>query len=666
MALSTKNRTCRVHAPNGDDVFQLVSLSGTERISGLYELDLVLASEDVDVKLDALVGQPLAVEVALGTGERFFHGIVASFGLASAGGDRVEYRAKLVPWPWLLGRSADCRIFQQKSVLDIAKEVFDALDLTDYRIDADAGSYPALEYTVQYRETDLDFVSRLLEEHGIGFYFEHEKSKHTLVLFDASDQNPDCPVHAKASYVGEEAEQTPGIVTRWNARLDLRSGACALQDYNFEDPSVDLMATQPTTKPVGGNDRLEVYEYPGSHQSTSEGSARARRRIEAEEAAAQVVDGASTCHDFSPGYRFELRGHDRKDFAGRYLLREVRHALEPDAGGSAYRNEFVCMPASVRYRPLATTPRPRIHGAQTAVVVGEAGREIDVDDYGSVYLRFHWDRRKEDLPSPTCRVRVAQHWAGKEWGAYFAPRIGQEVIVEFLDGDPARPLVTGRVYNGQNKPPYANPEEGGIKSRSTKEGGADEFNEIRLVDSKGSELFFVQAQRDWQANVKNDALEEVGRDRTRKVVNDEKVEIGNDRTVDVKNDHTEKVGRNEKLEVGEDRSRSVTGNEDVAVRKAQRISVDEKRTLTVGKAHEITIRDDQGEVVEGKYDLDVRKAWSGRAKTISFEAADEVRIRTGSAEIVMKKNGDITISGKKINVKGTGDVILEGKSIKQN
>ena len=666
MALSTKERTCRVHAPVGDDVFELVRLEGEETLSGLYELDLVLKSEDMDVKFDALVGQPLAVEAKLGTGTRFFHGIVASFGLASSGGDTVEYRAKIVPWLWLLGRSHDCRIFQDKSVLDIAKEVFDGLKMTDYRIDADAASYPAREFTVQYRESDLDFVSRLLEENGIGTCFEHEKSKHTLVLFDASDQNADCPVHPQASYVGEEAEQTPGIVTTWNARMDLRSGAFALQDYNFSDPNVDLLATQPTTKPVGGNDRFEVYEYASSHQTTSEGTSRARRLIEAEEAAAQEVTGASTCHDFSPGYKFTLRGHDRGDFNGSYLLKSVKHHLDPAAGGAAYRNEFTCMPSSLRYRPLRTTPRPRIHGAQTAVVVGEQGREIDVDEYGSVFLRFHWDRRKEDLPSPTCRVRVGQQWAGKEWGAYFAPRIGQEVIVEFLDGDPDRPLVTGRVYNGQNKPPYADPEQGGIKSRSTKEGAADEFNEIRFVDTKGSELFFVQAQKDWQANVKNDAIEEVGNDRTRKVGNDETVTIENDRKVSVGRDHDEKVTGKETLEVEKARIRRVGDKEQVEIGDEQSIRVVGDRKLDVGNVHTIAVESDQKENVGGDYSIEISDSWNGSAKTITFNGKDEIRLKVGKAEIALASDGSVTIKGSKISFKASGDIVMQGKKVKQN
>ena len=487
------------------------------------------------------------------------------------------------------------------------------------------------------------------------------------MLFDASDQNTECAVHGEASYVGEEGkEQTPGQITAWDARVELRSGAFALQDYNHESPNVDLLASKPTTQPVGGNDKLEVYQYPGMHQSGDEGEERARRLIEAEEAASQVIHGAGSCHDFSPGHLFSLRGHDRADFDGKYLLKEVRHRLQPAAGGGAYSNTFTCMPAATPFRPLCTMERPRIYGAQTAVVVGEQGNEIDVDEFGSVYLRFHWDRREKGLPSPTCRVRVSQGWAGQEWGAYFAPRIGQEVIVEFLDGDPNRPIVTGRVYNGANKPPYSNPEEGGVRSRSTQQGGADNYNEIRMVDTKGSELLAVQAEKDWQGQIKNDFSEDVGHDRTRSVGANESVSITEDQKITVGKDKTEEVTGDESLEVGKSRKRQVTDDETVEVGKAQKIRIGGERTLAVTKDHVISVEGDQKEDVSGDYSIEVRKAWNGSAKTITLTGKDEVRIKAGKAELLLEKNGNVTIKGAKIQLKASGDIVMQGKKVKQN
>jgi type VI secretion system secreted protein VgrG len=516
MALTSEKRICRVHSPLGEDALILTSMSGHEKISGLFEFECQFTSEDPNIDFDSVVGQALCIETKMADEEpRYFHGVVSHFGQTDADGANVVYHARLVPWLWFLTLRKDCRVFpQNKKAIEIVKMLLDELGLTDYDDTAVKGPHDEIPFCVQYRESVFHFISRLLERDGIHYYFRHEADRHVMVLSDSPNAS-ECPGQPKASYASSAGDQaTAGQVSGWHFEQQLRSGKYTHTDYNFTDPSLDLCAETLTKHPVASNKVLEVYDYPGCYGGLGSGKSIADLRMEAEEAAIRRIDGASTCYGFTPGFKFDLVGHYRESFNGAYLVTSVRHTFQQGVGrnaqGSRYENTFSCIPHAVPYRPPLVTNKPTVKGVQTAVVVGESGKEIDIDDYGSVYVQFHWDRMHTRNPESSCRVRVGTAWAGKDWGFFCAPRIGQEVIVEFLEGDPDRPLITGLAYNAEQMPPYQGGTQSGIKTRSTPGGGPANFNELRFEDKKGSEEIYMHAEKNFTTMVKSSDSKTVG------------------------------------------------------------------------------------------------------------------------------------------------------------
>jgi type VI secretion system secreted protein VgrG len=672
------NRRFAVTAPNGaKNLLLMREMTVHESISGLFRIQLRCLSETADIKFADMIGGVISISMTLPEGgdasERWFHGVVSRFSQGPPVGRFVSYNAEVVPWLWFLTRGSDCRIFQNKSIPDIIKQVFDDLGMSDYK-DALKGKYEAREYVVQYRESHFDFVSRLMEEAGIAYYHEHDEKNHTLVLFDDPSVHPYVIQDKQASCATlVDGDGPPGEVLDWVVEQVLPSGKYASSDYNMRDPGMNLLADTKSHIDIGGNDRFELYDYPGEYESLDAGQSLVKLRMEAEEAASYAISGHSSRGDFMAGAKFDLKGHYRADFDKTYVITTVVHqasqGYESDGAGLSYSNTFACIPHDVPFRPLQRTPRPAISGAQTATVVGAKGEEIDVDEFGRVIVKFHWDRSSGRDEKSSCRVRVSQAWAGKNWGAVFHPRIGQEVIVEFLEGDPDRPIITGRVYNGEQKIPFDLPAEktkSGIQSRSTKSGGSDNFNQIRFEDKKGSELVTIQAEKDLERLVKNDESDKVEHDRVRDVGNDETVTIGKDRKVTVGEDHDEKVGKTEKLSVGTDRSRSVGQSESIDIQKDQKIKIGKNRTVDVGSNDQLKVGKDHSIAVAGSSQTSVEKNYVVRATKVQFEASDEFSVKVGSAELVLKKNGDILLNGGKISIKGSGDVSIKGSKIAQN
>ena len=569
MAYTQDGRLIAIYTPLGKDVLLLQKIEGTEAVSRLFNFQLDLRSEDDKIDPANIIGKAVTVSLTLADGsQRFVNGYVSRFTQGRRDLRLAHYRAEMVPWLWFLTRRSDCRIFQNETVPEIIEQVFSALQFTDFKNNVE-GDEPKLEYCVQYRETDFDFVSRLMEQRGIFYFFKHEKEKHTLVLANSPATVAECPGQSKVRFEDRTGAlyEDEELITIWQADRELRPGGYGLADFNFTTPTTNLTVSVDSTINVGGNSGYQVFDYPGAYLTKSQGDDVAKIRMQEEEAAHFVASGESNCRALVSGYRFTLDEHHVRSMNVAYLLTEVRHqasagayftAGEEGEGEARYANQFTCIPYSVPYRPPRVTPKPQVKGVQTAIVVGPSGEEIYTDKYGRVKVQFHWDRRGKYDENSSCWVRVAQDWAGKRWGALFLPRLGQEVIVDFLEGDPDQPIIVGSVYNALEMPPYPLPDEktkSTVKSYSSKGGGG--FNEIRFEDKKGSEQLFIQAERNQDNRVKKDALEWVGNNRHLIVKTDQYEEVDGDKHLTVKGDQNEKVDGTVSLKTGMDLQQKV-------------------------------------------------------------------------------------------------------------
>jgi type VI secretion system secreted protein VgrG len=625
-----QKRLLSVTTPLGADVLLLTAFVGREEVSRLFSYQLDLLSENAAVAAKDIVGQGVTWTVRHVDSEpRHFHGVVCRFAVGPTKFRNLRhYRAEVVPWLWFLTRTANCRIFQNKTAPDIIKQVFDDLGFSDYQFKLQ-GSYGPREYCVQYRETAFNFVSRLMEEEGIFYFFKHQEGKHTLVLGDAKTAHQDVPETPVAYALGSKAQNH---VSAWEHRYEFRTGKWAQTDYNFETPSTSLLTTTNTLIDQPKATKFEVFDYPGLYLKKPEGDAETKVRMEEEETGYDLVHGASRCVTFIPGGKFTLEGHDAEAENQAYVFTAVEHTATDNSysgtdAGSEYGNTFECIPAAVPFRPARLTRKPFVQGVQTAVVVGPKGEEIYVDKYGRVKVQFHWDRVGKKDENSSCWIRVAEVWAGKNWGMVYHPRIGQEVVVDFLEGDPDRPLITGRVYNAEQMPPYtlpANMTQSGVKSRSSKQGTAENFNELRFEDKKDAEDIYFHAEKDFHRVVENNDDLKVGFEKKDK--GDQTIAVFNNRTLTVGCSNA--TDGSETTTIWKNRTETVKeGNETVTVEKGN-------RTVTVSKG------DDKHEVTQGKRDVIVNGNDTHQVKT----GNRSVKVDTGNdAHQVAKGNRDVTI-----------------------
>lgn len=553
MATIQANREISVACALGADVLLLRRMRGSESLSALSEYELELYSERADLKIDDLLATPIAVTVDTPRGgKRYFHGFITRFVVTARQGRFATYRATVRPWLWFLTRSSDCRIFQEKSVVDIVKAVFAPYAIADFDTSGLSGRYTPYPYCVQYRETDFDFVSRLLEREGIYYFFKSEAKRHVMVLADSHAAHAPAPGYATVRYMPAEdgAMRESEVIYEWSVGGQVESGAQVLQDFDFEKPSASLLVKSTVVRGYGQS-RHELFDYPGNYTERAVGEGYARHRIEAPHASYQRVQGATRARGLFPGALFTLTEHPRRDQNGRFLIGAAHYALSSDSYDPVrvadpepvFSCSFEAIPGRQDVRPEATTPKPVVRGPQTAIVVGKAGEEIWTDKYGRIKVQFHWDRVGREDEMSSCWVRVAQGWAGKRWGAMFLPRIGQEVIVSFLEGDPDRPLVTGSVYNAEQMPPYPLPAQATrstIKSNSSI-GGAG-YNELRFEDKKGAEQFYMHAERDLEQRVRRDVVTWIGGERHTMVVTDSFEQVGGNHHVQVDGDRSEQTG----------------------------------------------------------------------------------------------------------------------------
>ncbi|MBF0332120.1 MAG: type VI secretion system tip protein VgrG [Alphaproteobacteria bacterium] len=562
-AFTQQGRVISLATPLGEDVLLLERFDSREAVSRLFRYDLAALSRRDDIGADELLGTNVTITLRCSDGSiRYVNGLVAEFSIGglTARGLR-KYRLAVVPWPWLLTRTTDCRIFQDVTVPDILEELFSDAGFKEYQLQLRA-NHPRRTYCVQYNETDWDFACRLMEDEGIHYWFRHENGLHTLVLGDGNASFVRCP-EAQARHASTTA--TEDRLLSWERSHSFRSGLVAQDDYDFTNPRGDLSVSARTVVDIPGMPSWELFEYPGGHAKKAEGDERARLRIEAEELQTLTVTARNGYRSFHPGGRFVLEDHEVVAETGReYLIVSMETSVAgPSYLESAKREEtfestLVCHPFERTFRPPRHTPRPSVKGVQTAAVVGPAGEEIHTDSYGRIKVRFHWDRRSEGDERSSCWVRVAQSLAGRNWGAMAVPRVGMEVVVDFVDGDPDRPLVVGCLVNADNMPPYALPGERtkiAMKSRSSPGGGG--FNELRLEDKKGKEQIFLHGQKDFDLRVRQVLREYVGASR-HSIVGGDRLELtGGDLHTTTTGDSNHKVEGAVSLDVQMDRQEKI-------------------------------------------------------------------------------------------------------------
>jgi len=745
----------------GDDDLLLTGLRGREEISQLFTFHLdLLAPLDKPIDFAEVLGRPAAVSMDVEKSEtRYFQGIVNRVAQGARDDIFISYRMEMVPPIWLLTRRAQSRIFQHQSVPEILKKVLAGFKVA-YQIQ---GAFEPRDYCVQYRESDFAFASRLMEEEGIFYFFRHTANGCEMVV--ANNPQAHAPIEEPSTLIYDEVsggEREEGRINSWEKIQEVRSGKVTLWDHCFELPHKHLEADQKIQDAVevgsvrhklnlDGTDKLELYDYPGYYAQRFDGVDRgggerpselekifkdnrraASLRMQEEAARAFSARGSGSCRHMISGYKFTLERHFDAD--GEYVLTGISHSAHIDAGGYrsggsvalVYQNQFECIPVALPFRPARVTPRPTVRGTQTAVVVGPQGEEIFTDKYSRVKVQFHWDREGKHDANSSCWIRVATIWAGKGWGVIHIPRIGQEVIVDFLEGDPDQPIIIGSVYNADQMPPGELPKHGmvsGLMSRTTPGGGPSNFNGFRADDSKGKERLDVQAEynmatlvkHDQSLNVLNDRANTIDHDETTHVKHNRTETVDNNETITVHGARTETVDKDETITIHANRTEMVDKNESVTIGQAQTISIVLAQTtaiglahtvtvggmqaitigaaqaVTVGRSQTITVGTDAGETIGGGWTQKVgkdhatavggsRSTTVGKddslsvAKKMVIEAGEEILIKTGDAQLLMKKDGSIALKGKdivitgsgKITVKASGDMVLKGSKIAEN
>ncbi|MCF6190294.1 MAG: type VI secretion system tip protein VgrG [Cocleimonas sp.] len=663
------NRELEFISPLGKDVLLLHSFKGTEQLGRLFQFDLELRSTQEDIDFEALLGKNVAIRLNTspslidavsgaisgqggGFGERYFNGYITDFEQGENAEGFATYKATVSPWLWFLERTNDCRIFQEQDVVEIIQSVFEDNEQTGFELRL-SNSYRKREYTVQYRESDFNFVSRLMEEEGIYYFFEHEKESHKLIICDSYASHEMIPAYDGIPYYPPDATtiRHEDIINQWSHKRSVRSGAFAMNDYDFKNSRSNIKNESNRPKDHDKAD-AEVYDYPGKYITHDEGGQYAKMRQEEMHASYALINGGSTAREFSAGKLMKMAKHPRADQNIEYLIIEVIHDADQDAFGStkkgasgySYKNTFKVIESHTPFRTQSTAIKSKVEGTQHAHVTGPKGEEIYCDEYGRVKVQFPWDRYGKSDENSSCWIRVSQNWAGGNWGHMAIPRIGQEVIVDFYEGNPDRPIITGRTYNDATKVPYplpANKTRMTIKSKTHKGTG---YNELRFEDEKDQEEVFIHAQKDQNNVVEHNETTRVGNDRTENIGNDETISIGHDRTESVGNDETISIGHDQANTIGNDQNNHVIRNRISHIGKDEIIKADNHRKLDVYADQYITTGGHHTHKVEGKAELKAGKKISQKTKIVDIGAEEKA--------VIIGPNGTITIDSSGITLKG--------------
>jgi len=652
MLLDQTARQIALFSLFGDEKADLVlrSFTANEELGRLFQIDAELLSEKFNLSFEKIVGQNATIRLnTVQSVPRYWNGHVSCFRQVGNVGPYACYQAVIVPKLWFLTRSADCRIFQNKTVPDIIKDVFKERGIDPIE-DTLTATYPTWEYCVQYRETDFNFVSRLMEQEGIHYYFRHEKGKHTLVLADANSIHQPFPDYATIPLQGEDMTiVNKQILNDWSVAMEVQPSFYTLNDFDFKKPKTSLLGKAAIlTERVEGGDH-EMFDYPGEYTEAKEGENYAMARIHELNTGFKRAYGQGDVRGICVGCEFTLQGSARKDQNGKYLvistvIQASAESYFSDTGDSAAAFSCSCtaMQASdVSFVPARVTPKPIIQGVQTAIVTGPKGEEIYTDKYGRVKVQFHWDRKGKNDENTTCFIRVAEMWAGKRWGSTFTPRIGQEVVVSFLEGDPDQPLIVGSVYNGEQMPPYLgegwdpkhkyDPNVSGVKSCSTK--GGQGYNELRFNDTKSKEQVFIHAEKDLDIQVNSEERKTVG--------GDVHLTVGYaDKSGELHGYVKEKIFR----------SKSTHAKHSVGVH------ADQQHFIFVGEGSVAQAMDQDGTI---RTTADV--LFSAKSETIVLDASAEICLTCGPNFIKLTPEA-IYINGLMVNINSGGEASL-GKGI---
>ncbi len=647
----------KLTTPLGDKVLNFSTMTAVEEMGRLYDYNLVVLGEKNDIDPKALLGKPASVALELSDQSfRHFHGIVTRFGLDGAQGRFYAYGMTLRPWLWLLSRRADTRIFQNMSIPDILKKVFGFYS-SDYAFEL-SGAYATLDYCVQYRETDFNFVSRLMEQEGIYYFFRHSAGQHIMVLADKTTVHVPMPGQAEFRYRPQSLGQIEyEAITEWRFSQEIQPGKVTLNDYNFITPGLDLMAAE--TKDRGhSSSSLEYYDPPGDHLSKGAGERYAKLRVEELHARYATASGFGTMSGLATGYRFTLKEHPRKDQNREHIVvstrMNLRHAgyESGNDGEASYTCQFTALDSREVFRPQRITPKPVVPGPQTALVVGPAGDEIHTDVHGRIKVQFHWDRLGKKDQNSSCWIRVASPLAGKGFGMVTLPRIGHEVVVEFLEGDPDRPLVTGSVYNGENVPPYALPANATVstlKSRSSKGGAASNFNELRFEDKKGSEHLWLQAEKDQSHLVKNNLVVSIGHDENLTIGHDRNETIGRVQQLTVGSHLVQTIGGASSVSIGSDMALTIGSDQNVSVGSDINVEATGDSSHKTGKDMHVTAG--MNYAVEGGMDIHLTAGMN-----VVIEAGMSLTLKAGANSIVFTPAG-VSITGTMIMLNSGGSAV---------
>lgn len=714
------NRVFTLDSPHGDDL-KFHTLDGSDELGRLFEFRIEALADSHSLSLKDMLGKPVTVRIEqqdLST--RYLNGIVARASLAGRRAERYYgYELIVRPWLWLATRRSDCRIFQNKTVPEIVQEV---LSTYGFPIESHlAETYVPREYCVQYNETDAAFVSRLMEFEGIYYWFRHAEDTHTLMLSDAMSSHTALPGYETIPYIARDrtAIADEEHIDGWLPAQEVSVGKHQTTDYDYTKPRADLSSQK--VDPRGhDHDSFASFEWPGGYRDDAPGAHYSRVRLEEQQAEHERASADTDVRGAAPGYLFTLAHCPRADQNREYLIvrcqyRFQENAYASDQGAEAvvHQTMMLVQPSSLPYRSPRDTPRPRTSGPQTATVVGPPGEEIWTDQYGRVKLQFRWDRYGQSNQDSSCWVRVSSPWAGGGFGGVQIPRVGDEVVVDFLNGDPDEPIVTGRVYNGEKMPPWGLPgsaTQSGLLSRSSPGGTSEHANAFRFEDKKGAEQLWMHAERNFDAETELDHSLSVGNNHTHTVGNDETMQVKNNRQRSVGQNETVNIGQNRVAQIGANETHGVVGNRTRTVGQNETVTIAANRDATIGGVHTETVAKGKTETIGEAKTLNVGQMYQTtsqdmktlvasahteeigtRTSTIAkahthtvggehtvnvganhttnvqhqvlVNAGDQLALVCGMSSIVMKSDGTITIQGVNVASTGTNTHSVNGKTV---